>query len=114
MIHVSYVPVLGVVGEQKTKPTQHSVQVLRSLGLHPNMLCCRAEEPLADGVRNKLAMFCQVRVRPAMFCQVRVRLAMLVGPRRGWLSASVCARFRLVGAPALSCWWGRLQRRHGQ
>lgn len=41
VVHVSYVPVLGAVGEQKTKPTQHSVQVLRSLGLSPTILACR-------------------------------------------------------------------------
>lgn len=53
-VHVSLVPVIGVVGEQKTKPTQHSVQVLRSLGLNPNLLACRCQEPLEDGVRQKL------------------------------------------------------------
>ena len=60
LIHVSLVPVLGVVGEQKTKPTQHSVQVLRSLGLMPHMLACRSTEPLANAVKEKLALFCHV------------------------------------------------------
>uniref|UniRef100_A0A7S0RRZ8 CTP synthase n=1 Tax=Chlamydomonas leiostraca TaxID=1034604 RepID=A0A7S0RRZ8_9CHLO len=59
-VHVSLVPVIGVVGEQKTKPTQHSVQVLRSLGLNPTLLACRCQEPLEEGVREKLALFCQV------------------------------------------------------
>ncbi len=54
VIHVSLVPVLGVVGEQKTKPTQHSVQVLRSLGMTPNLLACRSTEPLEKSVRAKL------------------------------------------------------------
>ncbi len=54
VIHVSLVPVLGVVGEQKTKPTQHSVAVLRSLGLHPNFLAVRSQEPLKDATREKL------------------------------------------------------------
>jgi len=54
------VPVIGVVGEQKTKPTQHSVAVLRSLGLHPHLLACRCAEPLDAGARAKLALFCQV------------------------------------------------------
>ncbi len=53
-VHVSLVPVLGVVGEQKTKPTQHSVAVLRSLGLNPALLACRSQHPLADSVRQKL------------------------------------------------------------
>ncbi|CAG9467085.1 unnamed protein product [Pedinophyceae sp. YPF-701] len=60
VIHVSYVPVLGAVGEQKTKPTQHSVSVLRSLGLNPTLLACRAEAMLQEPVRQKLALFCQV------------------------------------------------------
>lgn len=60
IVHVSLVPVLGVVGEQKTKPTQHSVATLRSLGLHPTMLACRCEKPLGDSVRQKLSLFCQV------------------------------------------------------
>lgn len=54
VVHVSLVPVLGVVGEQKTKPTQHSVQVLRSLGLNPNLLAVRSQEPVLDAVRQKL------------------------------------------------------------
>lgn len=54
IVHVSLVPIIGVVGEQKTKPTQHSVAVLRSLGLHPNLLACRCSEPLEDSVRQKL------------------------------------------------------------
>jgi hypothetical protein len=53
-VHVSLVPVIGAVGEQKTKPTQHSVATLRSLGLNPQLLACRSSEPLQDGVRSKL------------------------------------------------------------
>ena len=60
LIHVSLVPVLGVVGEQKTKPTQHSVQVLRSLGLTPHMLACRSQDKLETAVKEKLALFCHV------------------------------------------------------
>mmetsp|Transcript_17645 Transcript_17645/g.30259 ORF Transcript_17645/g.30259 Transcript_17645/m.30259 type:complete len:597 (-) Transcript_17645:302-2092(-) len=59
-VHVSLVPVIGVVGEQKTKPTQHSVQVLRSLGLSPTLLACRCQDPIEQSVREKLALFCQV------------------------------------------------------
>jgi len=59
-VHVSLVPVLGVVGEQKTKPTQHSVQVLRSVGISPNFLACRSKEPLEESTKEKLALFCHV------------------------------------------------------
>ncbi|CAK9169875.1 unnamed protein product [Ilex paraguariensis] len=60
LIHVSLVPVLNVVGEQKTKPTQHSVRGLRSLGLTPNILACRSTMALDEHVKDKLSRFCQV------------------------------------------------------
>ena len=60
VIHVSLVPCLGVVGEQKTKPTQHSVRELRALGLNPQLLACRSQDPLDESTKNKLASFCQV------------------------------------------------------
>ncbi|KAG0489417.1 hypothetical protein HPP92_008228 [Vanilla planifolia] len=60
LVHVSLVPILNVVGEQKTKPTQHSVRGLRGLGLTPNILACRSTSPLAENVKEKLSQFCHV------------------------------------------------------
>ncbi|EXB56437.1 CTP synthase [Morus notabilis] len=60
LIHVSLVPVLNVVGEQKTKPTQHSVRGLRSLGLIPHLLACRSTTALDENVKVKLSQFCHV------------------------------------------------------
>ena len=60
LVHVSLVPVVGVVGEQKTKPTQHTVKELRAAGLSPDFLVCRSEEPLEDATKEKLALFCHV------------------------------------------------------
>ncbi|AES61689.1 putative CTP synthase (glutamine hydrolyzing) [Medicago truncatula] len=62
LIHVSLIPVLGVVGEQKTKPTQHSVRELRALGLTPHLLASRSAEPLLDSTKEKLSQFCHVPV----------------------------------------------------
>lgn len=62
-IHVSLIPVIGVVGEQKTKPTQHTVKELRGLGITPDMLVCRSETPLTEDVKEKLALFCHVDPR---------------------------------------------------
>ena len=59
-IHVSFVPYLNKVGEIKTKPTQHSVKELRSLGIQPDVLVCRSEKPLARDIKDKLALFCTV------------------------------------------------------
>ncbi|KXG33013.1 CTP synthase-like isoform X4 [Sorghum bicolor] len=62
LVHVSLVPVLNVVGEQKTKPTQHSVRGLRGLGLAPDILACRSTEPLEEHVKVKLSQFCHVPI----------------------------------------------------
>lgn len=65
-VHVSLVPVMGPVGEQKTKPTQHTVKELRGLGITPDVLVCRAEQPLAQETREKLAAFCHVAPEAVM------------------------------------------------
>lgn len=59
-IHLSYVPYLKAAGEVKTKPTQHSVQTLRSIGIFPDLILCRSESPLGPAVREKISLFCSV------------------------------------------------------
>lgn len=59
-IHVSLIPVIGAVGEQKTKPTQQTVRELRALGISPDFIACRSETPLTDSTRSKVSLFCQV------------------------------------------------------
>ncbi|MDI6605421.1 MAG: CTP synthase [Thermoanaerobacteraceae bacterium] len=59
-IHVTLVPHLGKTGELKTKPTQHSVKELRSIGIQPDMIVCRAELPVSQELRDKIGMFCNV------------------------------------------------------
>lgn len=60
LMFVSLVPVLGTVGEQKTKPTQHGVKELRSLGLVPKVIFCRSSECLQESTKNKISSFCHV------------------------------------------------------
>lgn len=59
-IHTTLVPYLKAAGEMKTKPTQHSVRELRGLGIQPNILVVRTEEPITDDMRTKIALFCDV------------------------------------------------------
>ncbi len=61
-VHTTLVPVMGVVGEQKTKPTQHSVKELRSIGIDPDIIVGRGEEPLNQQTKEKIALFCDVPV----------------------------------------------------
>jgi len=60
-VHVTLVPYIAAAGELKTKPTQHSVRELTSLGIQPDILLCRCEHPLPDSERAKIALFCNVR-----------------------------------------------------
>ncbi|KAK7360794.1 hypothetical protein VNO77_02809 [Canavalia gladiata] len=60
LVHVSLVPVLNVVGEQKTKPTQHSVRGLRGQGLTPHLLACRSTMVLDENAKGKLSQFCLI------------------------------------------------------
>ena len=59
-IHVTYVPFIPNAGELKTKPTQHSVNELRRIGIHPDVLVCRSTEPLNHEIRDKIALFADV------------------------------------------------------
>src|SRR5690606_28961023 len=57
-IHVTYLPYIGATGELKTKPTQHSVQELRRMGIQPDVILCRSDHPVTEDIRDKLALFC--------------------------------------------------------
>lgn len=58
--HLTLVPFLAAAGELKTKPTQHSVKELRSIGIQPDILVCRTEHPIPDAERRKMSLFCNV------------------------------------------------------
>jgi CTP synthase len=61
-VHVTLVPFIGPSGEQKTKPTQHSVTELRSRGIQPDVIVCRSEQPLSDALKQKISRLCDVPV----------------------------------------------------
>lgn len=59
-IHVTLVPYISAAGELKTKPTQHSVKELRSIGIQPDIIVCRTEKHISDEMKDKLALFCDI------------------------------------------------------
>jgi CTP synthase len=67
-LHVSLVPYLAPSGELKTKPTQHSVAALRSIGIQPDALVLRADRELPDGTKRKIALFCDVELEAVVTC----------------------------------------------
>ena len=70
-IHLTLVPYLQAAGEHKTKPTQHSVKELRSIGIHPDIILCRCETPVSKELKRKIALFCDVD-EDAVFSSVDV------------------------------------------
>lgn len=67
--HVILVPFIPTAGEMKTKPTQHSVKELRSIGIQPDILVCRMDRPLTPGIKEKISEFCDVPVGAVITCQ---------------------------------------------
>ncbi|MDQ1910987.1 CTP synthase [Paenibacillus sp. GD4] len=68
-IHVTLIPYLKAAGEVKTKPTQHSVKELRSIGIQPNVVVCRTEHPLSEDMKRKLALFCDIDPNAVVECR---------------------------------------------
>jgi CTP synthase len=62
-IHVTWLPYIGATGELKTKPTQHSVRELRSIGIQPDVIITRSDHPVGEELREKIALFCDVEAR---------------------------------------------------
>jgi CTP synthase len=61
-VHLTLVPYLAANGEQKTKPTQHSVTELRSRGIQPHVIVCRSDQPISDGLKRKISLLCDVPI----------------------------------------------------
>ena len=106
-VHVTLVPYIAAAGELKTKPTQHSVRELASLGIKPDVLLCRAEHPIPESDRRKIAQFCNVRpeaVIPALDAS-SIYSVPLQYHAEG-LDSEVLRAFRIDDAPApdLSRW----------
>ncbi|TRD12574.1 CTP synthase [Erythrobacter insulae] len=106
-VHVTLVPYIAAAGELKTKPTQHSVRELASLGIKPDVLLCRAEHPIPDSERQKIANFCNVRkeaVIPALDAPSIYSVPMQY--HQVGLDAEVLRGFGITDAPApdLTSW----------
>jgi len=105
-IHATLLPWLPAAGELKTKPTQHSVKELLSVGIQPDMLLCRSDRPIPDGARRKIGQFCNVRhesVIPAL--DVDTIYAVPISYHEQGLDDEVCRHFHLQApTPDLARW----------
>ena len=112
-IHVTLVPVIGVVGELKTKPTQHSVAELREIGIQPDIIVARSEEPLSQGIREKIALFCDVdpeAVVSAGDADDIYRVVAEHAPREARRPRGQDARARVSAPPDLAEWEALVER----
>jgi len=112
-IHTTLIPYIAAAGELKTKPTQHSVRDLTSLGIQPDVLLCRVDRPLPEGERAKIAQFCNVRpeaVIPAL--DAKSIYSVPLQYHREGLDAEVLRAFGIEDAPEpdLSRWDDILDR----
>jgi CTP synthase len=105
-IHLTLVPYLASAGELKTKPTQHSVKELQSVGIQPDVMVCRCERPIPAEAQSKIALFCNVR--PSAVIQGLDVDTIYAVPRayhEEGLDGEVCRHFGLtVGPPDLTRW----------
>jgi CTP synthase len=101
-IHLTYVPFLKAAGEVKTKPTQHSVQVLREIGIFPDIILCRCENRLSEEIKDKISLFCSVP-KEAVIDEVDVSFSIYEVPielNRQGLDSKICQMLHLPQAKA--------------
>lgn len=106
-IHVTWLPFIGATAELKTKPTQHSVRELRSIGISPDMIIARSDHPLEDGLREKIALFCDVEreaVIPLVTSDVLFEVPLLLEAEK--VAEYLVRRFKLEARkePELQDW----------
>ena len=111
-VHVTLVPFIEAAGELKTKPTQHSVNELRRIGIHPDVIVCRSHEELSRDIRDKIALFADVDPGAVVACpDVRdVYLVPGVLQDEG-LDTLVCEKLGIETPPVELAEWGDLMRR---
>jgi CTP synthase len=108
-IHLTYVPYIKAAGEVKTKPSQHSVQVLRGIGITPDFMLCRCEDHLSQEVKDKISLFCNVP-KEAVIEEVDVETSIYEVPLKLHeqnLDTLICERLNLPKVPVDFPEWNR-------
>ncbi len=100
-LHLTLLPWIPAAGELKTKPTQHSVKELRSIGIQPDVLMCRADREIPENERRKIALFCNVRPEAVIQAlDVKTIYEVPLAYHREGLDDEILAAFGIEGAPA--------------
>lgn len=111
-IHVSLIVTIPGTGEQKSKPTQHSCKELLSIGIQPDVIMCRADEPITEGIRRKIALFCNIPPQNAianLTAPILYEVPLML--EKEGLADVVCKRLNLhCPAPDLKEWTAMVER----
>ncbi len=112
-VHVALMPFIGPTGELKTKPTQHSVKELRSLGLQPDAIVCRSDRPIGRNLKEKISLLCDVPISSVISAPdadsiYEVPLIL----RREGLDEELAAHLGIDGSPDLTEWQALVERVH--
>ncbi|BAK21479.1 CTP synthase [Melissococcus plutonius] len=111
-IHTTLIPYLKAAGEMKTKPTQHSVKELRSLGIQPNILVVRTESPISQSIKDKLAQFCDVATEAVIESRdVETLYSIPLALQAQNMDKIVCDHLKLDVPPADMTEWQALEKR---
>ncbi|MCI1902662.1 MAG: CTP synthase [Enterococcaceae bacterium] len=111
-IHTTLIPYLKAAGEMKTKPTQHSVKELRSLGIQPNILVVRTELPISQGIKNKLAQFCDVAPEAVIESRdVETLYSIPLALQAQKMDQIVCDHLKITAPPADMTEWIKLEQK---
>ncbi len=111
-VHVTLLPYVGATKELKTKPTQHSVKELRSIGIQPDVICTRSDYPVPDDLRDKVALFCDVERRAVIPLETAdtIYAVPLILEQAG-LGEYIVERLKLPRGPVDLASWGELVHR---
>ena len=111
-VHLTYVPWIAAAGELKTKPTQHTVQKLREIGIQPDVLLCRADRPIPDDERDKISLFTNVHelgVISVWDVDTIYKVPRMLHEQG--LDELICMKLQLLTQPADLTRWDKLVRR---
>ncbi|MCK4934737.1 MAG: CTP synthase, partial [Simkaniaceae bacterium] len=112
-IHLTYVPHLKAAGEVKTKPTQHSVQALRAIGIIPDFIVCRSENPLSNEIKEKISLFCSVP-KDAVIDEPDASLSIYEIPinlHKSAIDEKICAQLGLSTKKSSTAKWEKILTR---
>jgi CTP synthase len=111
-VHVSYVPFIEAAGELKSKPTQHSVQTLRQIGISPDIIICRADRPISEDVRKKISLFSDTELESVIAAEnARTLYSIPLDLHEGRLDELVLDKLNLPAPPPDLAEWRALVER---